>query len=143
MVLDIQKHAFKESSNKGRWVELSEGGEVLVARWNNPEFRKLQTKLYQDYRNPRANGPRIKGNKIPPQVQEEITQKLVEKTILMDWRGFSSGTEEFAFTPENKKLILTDERFRWIFDEIVAAAMDEEAYRNEGIEEDLGNSEAA
>lgn len=142
-VLDITKHVFTETSQKGRWVELSEGGEVLVARWNNPQFRKLQTKLYQDFRRPRANGPHIKNNKIPSEVQEEITFELVMKTVLVDWRGFAEGDKDFPCNEANKRLILGNENYRWIFDEIVQAAMDEESYRQANIEEDLGNSEAA
>lgn len=138
-VLDLSKHRFSESSLKGRWIELSEGGEVLIARWNNPDFRKLQTKLYQDYRNPRLGGKRIKGNKIPGEVQEEITFELVINTIVQDWRGFMNGAEPLECNLANKKALLGNEQYRWIFDEITAAAMDEESYRQEALEEDLGN----
>ena len=139
-VLDISKVAFNEAALKnGRWVDLSEGGEVCIARWNNAKFRALQTKLYQEYRRPRHGGPRIKGNNIPGEVQEEITFELVVKTILLDWRGFANGSTEFPCTEENKRALLGQEKYRWIFDEIVQASMDEEAYRQEAIEDDVGN----
>lgn len=140
--LDLSKHQFAETASKGRWIELSEGGEVLVARWNNPQFRQLQTKLYQEYRRP-GQGPRIKGNTIPGEVQEKITFELVVKTIVMDWRGFMNGAEELECEDKTKRTVLGNEQYRWIFDEITAAAMDEEAYRQGALEDDLGNSQAA
>lgn len=138
MALDIAKHGYSESALKGRWIDLSEGGKILVARWNNPQFRQLQTKLYQVYRRP-GQGPRIKGNNIPGEVQEKITFELVVKTIVLDWAELTSGETAFPCTEENKRLLLGDEKYRWIFDEITTAAMDEESYRQETIEEDLGN----
>lgn len=140
--LDITKHAYNETALRGRWIELSRGGEILIARWNNPEFRKLQTKLYQDYRKP-GQGPRIKGNHIPGAVQEKISFELVVKTIVLDWRNISSGADAFPCTDENKRFLLGNEQYRWIFDEITGAAMDDDAYLQELAEEDQGNSEAA
>ena len=46
MALNLQAAKINAAvSSEGRWVMLSEGGEVLVARWDNPAFRSLQTKL--------------------------------------------------------------------------------------------------
>jgi hypothetical protein len=108
---------------------LSEGGEVLVAKWDNPRFRARQMELQQEYRRPAPGRKHIKGRNIPPEIAEEINMKLVLDTILLDWRDFVDGTEEVPYSRDAAKALLAQEDFRWILDEITTAAMDEDGYR--------------
>lgn len=138
--LDLAKAAFNiEAVSKGRWVPIGRGGEeaeFCIARWNNPEYRALETQLYQKARRER----RIKDNNLPADVMEEITLKLVVLTILKDWRGLNSNGVALPCTKENKFAVLGNESYRWILEDIIAAAREEEAYQQEAKEEDLGNS---
>lgn len=137
-------------SAKGRWVMLTgstdgdgddgQGGEVLVARWDNPAFRALQMKLQQEYRRPQAGRKHIKGRHIPPEIAEEINFRLVSETILLGWRDIDEEPgKPLEYSKENARALLRDESLRWIFDEIVSAAMDEAAYREEEDNADAEN----
>mgnify|MGYP004446937645 CR=1 FL=1 len=141
MALNLQAAKINAAvSSEGRWVMLSEGGEVLVARWDNPAFRSLQTKLQQEYRRPAPGRKHIKGRTVPPEIAEEMNYRLVLDTILLDWRDIEeSPGAAFPYSKGNAKDLLGKEEYRWIFDEIVNAALDESSYRAEELEEDIEN----
>lgn len=138
--LDLQKAGFDvEAVSKGRWVPIGRGdgeAEFCIARWNNPEYRALETQLYQKARRARE----IRDNFVPPKVQDKITLELVVNTILKDWRGLNNNGVDLPCTKENKIAVLGNEEYRWILDDVISAAREEEAYHQEVKEEDLGNS---
>lgn len=127
-------------SEEGVWVPLSMGGQVKVARWRNAKARALMTRLLQEYRRARPGRPRIVNNYIPPEVTEEVQLEVVVSCILLDWREFMDGEEEFPYSPEHARWLLSQERFRPVYDEIIEASQDEELFRMEALEEDKKNS---
>ena len=117
-----------------------QGGEALVAAWENQKFRALQTKLQQEFRRPAPGRKHIKGRHIPAEIAEEINYQLVEQTILLDWRDINvSEGVPLMFNKETSAALLRNEEQHWFFNDIVAASMDEAGYRQEEAEEDVEN----
>jgi hypothetical protein len=143
-VLNLKSSARNaELMKKGRWVDLSEGGEVLVASTGTVNFRTFYNKIQEEYRRPDKGKLRIRGTKIPPETSEILMFETVINTVLLDWRGFENDGEVIPCTLENKRTILNDDQYRWIYNEVVQIATDEDAYRKEALEDDAGNLETA
>ena len=113
---------------------------MRIHKWNNPAMRRLQTQLYQEYRRLRPGKKRIVGSNVPPEVIEEVQLEVVVETILAEWYDFKNGREEFPYSKENARALLSNEDYRWILDEIVEASQEEELWLEERKVVDLGNS---
>lgn len=141
MALDLNLVGIdRKKAAQGIRVPLSRGGEVRLYKWNNPAMRRLQTQLYQEYRRLRPGKKRIVGSNVPPEVIEEVQLEVVVETILAEWYDFKNGREEFPYSKENARALLSNEDYRWILDEIVEASQAEELWQEEQKAADLGNS---
>ena len=137
MALDLSLAHYAWST---RWVPLSKGGRVEIRRWNSPAVRHLQTRLYQEYRRARPGKPRITGKIVPPEVIEAVQLDLVVGAVLTNWDEFADGRTEVLYSEENARALLTQERYRWILEEIVDASQEADEDVEAEQEEDRKNS---
>lgn len=123
---------FKTNENletEGAWVELSNGGQVKVARLGNPESERLYTRLAKPYAN-RRNG-------VPKDKLKEIMVQVALDAILKDWRNFTDADgNEVPYSRERAAEWLEIRDFR---EEVLEAAGYKETFQREHVEAASGN----
>ena len=78
-----------KKEREGTWIPISEDARVKIARFNNPEHRKVMDELRKPYR-----GLLIGGRDLPEDVTEEIILQSLSRAVLVDWEGFESEEGE-------------------------------------------------
>ena len=126
---------------EGVWEDLGEAvnGEsppgLLVARVGNKAYLKEYQKV------PRGIRRQLDQGTLPEGMGETIVNKLLAKTILLDWRGIADGGEVVEYSYDNALAKLNGYKdFREFVWEI---GNDQARFRQENLEEDLGNSKSA
>ena len=119
----------------GQWVRgIREGMNVLVARWGNPRYRKMFSKLIKPVRQQFDRGT------LSEEEITKLTTQCMAETILLDWDGPAFVTREgepLEFSREAAVKLMTDlPDFR---DELVALARESETFRIADREESVGN----
>ena len=118
----------------GVWFKsaLIEGLEFKIAKSGNPVYEKEARKAYKPY----AKQLR-KGLDIPKSVTDEITNKLILQSLLLDWKGMpGEDGNEVPFSKEEAKFILEDEELKELKAEILEFADDNARFQME-IEEEI------
>lgn len=130
--MDIRSFKTDATREKeGVWQSLGEGGEVLIARWNNPRCSRLFSKLIKPFRR------QIDAGTMDPKKSEEILARVMAETILLDWRGFFDGNDPLEYSTETAFELLKDVHdFREL---IKSLSEDAEAYRERELEDAEGN----
>ncbi|MCP4149809.1 MAG: hypothetical protein GY757_18840 [bacterium] len=128
----------------GVWVDLLNGGSILVARAFNEKWKKKDRQLKKPYRSQIR-----RGQEIPDNVVERIMTQLLAKTTLKGWREIEitydeelkaagltvpTGTKvgddvELEFSIRNALVLFSDERYRAFRNDVVSAAMDEANFK--------------
>lgn len=122
---------------EGRWLEdyRGLGFDLLVARWNNPEHRRVLAELAQEAREALSVGEEITTER-----WREITGVAMARTIWVGARHLEDDDgEPLEYTPELGAEYLNSLSFTELREDIAAFAMEDEAY----IARAVGNSEAA
>lgn len=140
--LDTDYKVDEEKAKKGVWVDDLGGVGVdfrLRRTNNNDDYAEYSRKLLRPHRKKLASG------KIPTKVMNNITNKVLAKTIITGWRGIFDYTNkenpvEFPFSIKNAIELL--ETYPDLADDITAAAGDIGNFLEE-TEMDEGNSESA
>ena len=130
-----------DKESDGVWEDLAflPGAKVLIARFGNPASRKMMQRLQKPY----VKGMRA-GRDIPDEIQEDILNKVIAKTIWIGWENIPVPNEAgevvmLQYSEENALFLLRDERLKDLRDEIVnlsraadlfKATADEEAVIN-------------
>jgi len=65
----------------GVWVDIGDGGQLLVARMGNPNYTRVVRELSKPYRS------RIRKGTMPDEISDEILFKAMSQTILLGWSG--------------------------------------------------------
>lgn len=117
---------------KGVWVPFDKQTQCLIARMDNPDFLEMRTALMEPIV---AQG---KGE-ISDAEADEVLNKCIAKTILLDWKGLFMGGVELEYNYDLCLKILSDERFRWFKERVVLESHKQANYRTELLESDLGN----
>ncbi|HWM89404.1 MAG TPA: hypothetical protein VN493_01410 [Thermoanaerobaculia bacterium] len=131
--MDISKfQTNKSAEEEGIWVDVDGNGtKVKVARINNARYKKFFQKITKPYKRQIRNGT----------LAEELAEKLLvdalANTILLDWKGFTKGGEDFPYSVDNARSFLQESAdFR---DFVSDAANEMENFRAEELEEARGN----
>lgn len=134
--MDIEFDAMDpEKLEKGAWDKLDEETEIRVRRANNPQFRKRLEEL-------REEAVRKLGvdeeDRIPEEVSRDILAQAAAEYLLTDWRGMTSGGEEFPYSQEAALSLLRDRRHEVFLGQVLLKANDQELFRTKRREK-LGN----
>ena len=120
----------------GAEVEIDDETTLVVARYNNTPFRKMQNRLLEPYA---RRGGRSKG--VTEAQAERILTKCLAKHILLGWTGLKLNGEEIVYSPEKCLEVLSDPSLADFKELVMVEAQNLENYRIEDEEEDLGKSE--
>ena len=113
---------------KGTWVDIGEGGQILVARIGNPAYREKMRHLSKPYQS------QIRQGTLPEDLNDEIFLKAIVETILLDWKGIEDDNgKEIKYSKDAAmKLLLGLRDFR---DLVIEIARSQATFRREEIEE--------
>lgn len=118
----------------GAWVEPWEDGtELLVARYNNTEFRKVQARLME---------PAIKlagRGGVSTEEAENILSRTLAKTVLLGWKKLFIDSKEVKYTAKRCMEIMTDPRFIDFKETVMRESQTMEHYRLQALEADAKN----
>lgn len=118
----------------GAEVDVDGETTLIIARFNNPKFRKLQAKLMEPY-------IRAEGRKgVTTEQAEDILSRCLAKTVLLGWKGLKLNGSDVPYSEEKALEILSDPRFADFKEMVVTQAQIQSNYRLEAMEDDLGNS---
>lgn len=125
---------------EGVWVDYDSEFKVKVARMGNPNFEAYVNKMTKTFL---GDGFSRGSEKIQdPQVLQEITQKAMAKTVLLDWAGLEDDEgNQIPYSPEKAYELLSDPKFKDFYRDITQIANNGKRYRDEGVEEAVGNSQ--
>ena len=118
---------------EGARVELDDVTTIVVARYGNDKFRNMRNRLIEPYQ--RKSGKEVMNTK----QADAVLVKCLAATILLGWEGLFIDGEEFPYSRENAELILGDPRFKQFKEVVVQESNNQENYRLERLEDDLGN----
>jgi hypothetical protein len=104
MGLDLNKiyGTDKEASENGKWFEVGDGAEVLLARANNKRFQKKHKALQKPYIRKIRNGT------IDPNLEEELSVKAAVGTILLDWKDMILDNKLVKYSDETAIKVLLE-----------------------------------
>jgi hypothetical protein len=116
---------------EGVWVDEAEGLRLLIARENNPKYRKLQMSLM------RKNARFLQNNRGEDKI-EEIQVGLIAETILLGWENLQEGDgSEIVYSKDKAyELLRSYPDFREM---VTAHAQNADLFRLEEREEQAGN----
>ena len=118
-----------DKTDRGVWHAIR-GGQFLLRRINNPEWRKRVFKQARQSRGRRRS-----------EEQDDLTIDLLVNTVILDWKEIEERGEPLPFSKIECKNILI--KFPDLMDEIVERASDIEAYQADIDEEIEKNSETS
>lgn len=102
--MDLEKEygTDKKLEEEGIWLPLEVGrdGEVLLARIQNVNWRRLARKL------PKQIRKQMNDDLLPEGTMDEITAELMSKTIVLGWRGLTINGAEVEYSQERCMEIL-------------------------------------
>jgi hypothetical protein len=130
-----------EKEKDGVWCDLLElpGARARVARFSNPNAQKMMKRLQEPYKR------RLRtGKDLPDDVQEEILNKVMAHTILLELENVNAPDEKGVIrpvsnNPENFLLLLKDPRLKDFRDEIADYARTQDLYKQDDDEEAVEN----
>lgn len=131
--------AFRTDENlevEGVWVDIGDGGKVKVARLGNPNHRKVSQALG------RPHQAQIRANRLRPEVAEKLGIQATAQAILLDWEGITDDDGKPVPYSQGKALDLLTE-FKDFRDLVLEIAGEMETFREQEIEESVGNSGSA
>ena len=102
MDLDKEFGTDKKREVEGTWIPLEVGksGEVLIARIQNVNWRRLARKL------PKSIRRQMNDDLLPEGTLDEITAELMAKSIILGWKGLTIGGQEVIYSTETCMEIL-------------------------------------
>jgi len=65
----------------GVWVDLGDGGSILVARWDNPHYQKFVREALRPHR------AAIRKRTLSDEISDDVVLRAYANTILLDWKG--------------------------------------------------------
>ncbi len=113
---------------EGVWVDYGDGLEIKVRRLNSKHSRETRRKLEKPYT------AQFRNRDMPEQLQEDLLNKQVSESIVVDWRGVPDPADEkkmLPCTPENVLKMVSDPAFKDFRDDILTAALARETFAKE------------
>ena len=119
--MDLKKEfAFDETlSVEGVWVSIGDGADLLVARMNNPKYRKHLRRALLPYTR--------RGGTMSEKQNREVLVDATANCILLDWKGMSEDGKVLKYSVEEAKRLFFD--YEDFFQLVIGLAADNENYR--------------
>ncbi len=105
---------------------------LIIARYNNPAFRKMQNDLMEPY---------LKEGGVDIEQAEEILSKCMAHTICLGWGELRVEGKLVEYSPEQALEYFADPRLADFKETVMMESQRLDHYRLQSLEEDLGNSE--
>jgi hypothetical protein len=129
-LMDIAVDPAKEI--QGAVCKIDKTTHLVVARWNNIPFLKMQAELTAPYIKPGGEG-------VDEEIATAILAKCVAKYILLGWEGLTIDGVDIPYSEQAVIDIFTDDRFRPFQERVLKESQRMENYRLEKFEGDFGN----
>lgn len=131
--MELKKVAIDtEAASKGVWISVGDDAELLIARWDNPEFAKMVRKRVKKY-------SRLSGDITESKEADRELADLLSKTVLLNWRNLTLGGVPFPYTQENAYKLLFEPEYVEFRDLVVRLSQDASNFRTASVEEAAGN----
>lgn len=126
-----------EKADDGVWVDMGNNAQIKIAWMNNPAYVKLFTQLSKPYARLAKQG------QLPEDKAKTIMAEVMSKTILLDWQGLKIDDQVVPYSQKKAQEILLAPEYAPFFTFVVETAQDEANFRQEEIEQELGESQPA
>ncbi|MDH3377783.1 MAG: hypothetical protein OEQ39_12615 [Gammaproteobacteria bacterium] len=109
---------------KGVWVDIGDGGKLLIARLGNPRYQEAVRRLSKPHKT------QIRNKTISEDLSDELLLKAMAESILLDWKGLEDDKGKvIKYSTETAFQLLRDLRdFRNL---VVELATEQAAFRRE------------
>lgn len=137
MALDLERDYAVDLSKEveGVWVQMH-GAWFKVARSNNDEFQRAFNQL------PQETQDAIQQGTLSEEESENLFADLMARTIVKDWQGLTMGGKEVPYSEAKAREILSQRKFKDFRQDLWRMAEDRRRFREDQLEEDVGNSSA-
>lgn len=119
----------------GAPVKIDDETTLVIARYNNPKFRRTQAKMME----PLIETCGKAG--VTTEQADEVLSKVLAECILLGWDNLKISGQVIPYTHDNCLKILRDARFVDFKERVMIESQKLENFRLEALEEDLGNFE--
>lgn len=127
----------RSAEEDGIWVDFGDGIKVKIRRMNSQHSKDTRQVLEKPY------AAAFRGREMPQSLQEELMNKQLAQSIVVEWEGVEDPTKEgkmLPFSQENVLRICAEVKdFR---DDILTAAMERATFQTQILKESEGNSKA-
>lgn len=118
----------------GVWEDFGDGTSILLARMGNSYYEKELKKLATPYKR------QIRTNTVSDTVYNDLINKAVSKTVILNWKGLKEDGKEIKYSPEKAYELLSNPIYRDFRELILAIAQEIEIFKEIEKEEGLKNS---
>jgi hypothetical protein len=92
-----------DAEENGVWVDIGDGGQLLVARLGNPKYQKFLREISKPFKSS------IRRKTISEDKSDELMLKAFSNTILLDWKGIEDDKgKAIKYTPDAAYQLLHD-----------------------------------
>ena len=133
ILADIAVDPAKEKG--GVWIDIGDGGKLLIARYDNPNFVRLFNELRKPHMRLAQSG------KLSEEKAAEILAEALSQAVLLDWRGIqlAAGETDIPYSQKKAFEILKDPIYKQFRQIVIELATEESHFRQEQIEESSKN----
>ena len=117
----------KTDEIEGKWNDIGDGIQILVARIGNPEYQKEFQRISKPHKRALRRGS------LNDEVAERLLTKVMAKNILLDWEGLEEDGVAVPYSYENAIRILTE--YKDLRDYVSDIANEMESFKAEEDEE--------
>ena len=117
----------KVAEIEGKWNDIGDGIELLVARIGNPEYQKEFQRISKPHKRALRRGS------LNDEVAERLLTKVMAKNILLDWKGLEEDGVAVPYNYDNAVRILTE--YKDLRDYVSDIANEMESFKAEEDEE--------
>jgi hypothetical protein len=117
----------KTDEIEGKWNDIGDGIQILVARIGNPEYQKEFQRISKPHKRALRRGS------LNDEVAERLLIKVMAKNILLDWKGLEEDGVVVPYSYDNAIRILTE--YKDLRDYVSDIANEMESFRADEDEE--------
>ena len=117
----------KTDEIEGKWNDIGDGIQILVARIGNPEYQKEFQRISKPHKRALRRGS------LNDEVAERLLIKVMAKNILLDWKGLEEDGVVVPYSYDNAIRILTE--YKDLRDYVSDIANEMESFKAEEDEE--------
>lgn len=119
---------------EGVWEDFGEGTQILIARIGNKNYEKRLKELALPYKR------QIRTNTISEDVYEDLLNKAVAKTIILDWKNLKEDGKEIKYSPEKAYELISNPAYKDFKEALLTIAQEIALFKVGELEDGLKNS---